>query len=285
MSNELDAKWGQPSLMHDPNILANFNARPTDILITTAPKAGTTWMQQILYQLKTGGETEFQLIDDVVPWLEIQRANKSVSEVLESFESLPNPRIFKTHCTYEQTPGADTVNIILTSRDPRDACISFYHHMMNMTDQACEKIGISKPRSFDEYFVQWMEFGAWYRNVASWWPHINDTNVLWLKYEDMKKDLEPALNQIVEFLQWQLPESNKSKVLEYCSFQWMKKHSLKFTHHDENGVPYFKADTFIRKGMVGDHKTHLSSTQEKEILDRAVNDLPGDCLDFLRLSY
>ena len=56
---DIDARWGECSPLHDPKLLAHFKARPTDILITTAPKAGTTWMQQILYQLYSGGDADF----------------------------------------------------------------------------------------------------------------------------------------------------------------------------------------------------------------------------------
>lgn len=98
--------------MHDPYVLANFQPRDTDVLITTAPKAGTTWMQQIQHQLRSGGDESFTSIDEVVPWLERKRSGKSLQEVLEHFESQPDPRVFKTHCTSEQIPGIGTASII-----------------------------------------------------------------------------------------------------------------------------------------------------------------------------
>jgi len=284
MNALIDAKWGEKSPMHDPYILANFNARPSDVLITTAPKAGTTWMQQILYQLKSGGDSRFSYIDDVVPWLELPRHQLTREQQLEKYERLGEPRIFKTHCTYPQTPGVDCANIILSSRDPRDCCISFYHHLMAMTDQAFAYIGVARPDSFDEYFENWLTFGAWYRNVKSWWPHINDSNVLWLRYEDMVNNLENCIDRILLFLNWSLADDARATVLTHCSFAWMKQHNEKFATRFESGQPMFKADSFIRKGKVGDHKNGLSPQQEQRILERARQELPEDCLEFIGLA-
>src|SRR5690606_15257024 len=105
-------------------MLANFHSRPTDVMITTAPKAGTSWMQHTLHQPRSGGDERFESIIDVVPRFEFPNPRRSWQDRLEEFERLPDPRIFKTHCTYEQTPGVDTVRIVLTSRDPRDCCVS-----------------------------------------------------------------------------------------------------------------------------------------------------------------
>lgn len=281
---DLDPKWGELHRLHDPRILASFQARSTDVLITTGPKCGSTWMQQILHQLRTGGDERFEAIDEVVPWLEIQRKGLDAAQINEKFESLSNPRVFKTHCTYEQTPGVDTAKIILSSRDPRDACISFYHHKMNMTDEACEAFDIERPKNFDEFFDDWMAFGAWYRNIASWWPHINNDNLLWLRYEDMKVDLEQSIEQLLDFLAWKLSPQQKIKVMETCSFQWMKENSEKFTSRDENGNSTFKSKTFIRKGAVGDYKTLLSAKQAESILLRANETLTPECVKFLNLS-
>ena len=73
----IDPKWGQLSLLHDPYALAHFHPRKSDVLIVTGPKSGTTWMQQILHQLRAGGDDCFESIDRVVPWLEKPQRDKS----------------------------------------------------------------------------------------------------------------------------------------------------------------------------------------------------------------
>jgi hypothetical protein len=278
-----DARWGEKTPTHDPRILASFKPRATDVLITTAPKAGTTWMQQILHQLRTGGDPDFDSIAEAVPWLELPRDGLSTQDVIEVFERIRDPRVFKTHCTYEQTPGADIVRIIMSSRDPRDCCVSFYHHVTDMTDDARKRVGFDHLHTLDDVFEMWIEYAAWYRNIQSWWPHINDSNVLWLRFEDMKASLEDAVDKIIAFLDWRITPGQRDRVLAYSSFDWMKTHSDKFTRQVKSEKPSFKPGGFIRRGEVGDHKTKLSAEQEQRILEKAGQMLEPDCLHFLGL--
>lgn len=53
-----------------------FQPRPSDIIIATSPKCGTTWMQQIIHQLRTGGDTDFANIALEVPWIESAHDDK-----------------------------------------------------------------------------------------------------------------------------------------------------------------------------------------------------------------
>ena len=241
-------------------------------------------MQQILHQLRTGGDADFDSIDAVVPWLELQRDGMSWHDIIERFESIHDPRIFKTHCTYEQTPGTDTVKIIMSSRDPRDCCVSFYHHVMDMTDDARKRVGFDRYHTLDDVFKAWLQYAAWYRNIQSWWPHYHDDNVLWLRYEDMKRSPENSIDQVIAFLEWDITPNRRSKALEYSSFKWMKTHSEKFTRQSESAEPTFKPGGFIRKGQVGDHKTKLSTEQEQRILEKARQLLEPECLEFLDLT-
>ncbi len=48
----------------------SFKPRADDVLVVTPPKCGTTWMQQILHQLRSSGDMSFDEISDVVPFIE-----------------------------------------------------------------------------------------------------------------------------------------------------------------------------------------------------------------------
>ena len=47
--------------------------RPTvgDVLVVTSPKCGTTWVQQIVHQLRSRGSMDFEEISVPVPWIEM----------------------------------------------------------------------------------------------------------------------------------------------------------------------------------------------------------------------
>jgi hypothetical protein len=283
-TTSLDPKWGQPDGTHDPWVLAHFRALESDVLITTAPKAGTTWMQQILYQMRSGGDPDFHTIDAVVPWLERPREGKSWQRVLDEYDALPRPRLFKTHCTAEQTPGIGIASIILTVRDPRECCVSFYHHLMNMADEAREASGHRRPASFAAHVDSWLEVAAWYRNVKSWWPYRNHEKVLLLRYMDLKRDLAAGVDQIAQFLDWELNPEQKAQVLKYSSFGWMKAHDGKFSGQTESGNASFKPGSFIREGKVGAYRDLITPRLEKKILDRAAVELESACLRFLEIG-
>ncbi len=283
-TDAIDSRWGELSPLHDPYILANFSARTTDVLITTPPKSGTTWMQQILHQLRSGGDTDFKAIDDVVPWLERQRKGQSWQQILQDFEKLPDPRVFKTHCTAEQTPGIGTAKIILTSRDPRDCCVSFYHHIMNLTDEARIKKEMPCPDSFEQHVDMWLEFASWYRSMKSWWPYYDHPDVLWLRYQDLKNDLSTAVDQITAHLSWSVTAEEKEKVLKYSSFAWMKANDEKFSGQGADDKPVFKPGKFINQGKIGSYKNLMTADQEARILSRAKETLAAECLKFLELD-
>jgi hypothetical protein len=280
----IDPRWGEPGPMHDPYVLAHFRARPTDVLITTAPKCGTTWMQQILHQLRTGGDPHFGSLYEVVPWLEKTQPGRSFREVVADFDRLPDPRIFKTHCTYEQTPGSGSARIILTTRDPRDAFVSMLHHLRDMTDEAFVAMGGERPPTdVDSAFENWMKRRSWFRNLSGWWPHRNDPNVLLLRYEDLVRDLPSAVDRILEHLGWSVDAAARARALEYSSFEWMAAHRDKFTRFSSAAPSHFKPGGFIRKGTVGDHRGLLRPEHEQRIFEEARACLEPECLAFLGL--
>ena len=49
---------------------------------------------------------------------------------VQSASNIPSPRVIKTHLPLEFLPTKllDTCKVIFVGRNPKDACVSFYHH-------------------------------------------------------------------------------------------------------------------------------------------------------------
>src|SRR4051794_28496220 len=101
----------------------NFVPRPSDVIIASYAKCGTTWLQQMVHSLRTGGDLDFDDISRVVPWIETA-ADLGID--LEG-EQCGKPRVFKSHLSYEQVPAG--AQYIVSIRDPRDALVSAYRFL------------------------------------------------------------------------------------------------------------------------------------------------------------
>jgi hypothetical protein len=154
---------------------------------------------------------------------------------------------------------------------------------MDMTATARAQTGIAAPASFNDYFERWMDHGAWFRNVQSWWPHVGDDNVLWLRYEDMRQDLAGSIDRILAFLGWSIEPQQRARAQEYASFAWMKAHAEKFTREADSSDTLFRPGGFIRKGAVGDYASLLTPAHEARILEKARVTLEPECMEFLGL--
>ncbi|MEE6518415.1 hypothetical protein FKM82_029416 [Ascaphus truei] len=83
-----------------------FQARPDDLLIATYPKAGTTWMQEIVDSILNDGDLKRAKRAPIhvrSPFLEIA-SPPPVPSGVQILENTPSPRLVKTHLPYQLVP-------------------------------------------------------------------------------------------------------------------------------------------------------------------------------------
>jgi hypothetical protein len=228
-----------------------FQPRPTDVFIVTYPKCGTTWMQQIVHGLRTGGDMSFGEISEVVPWLEsaldmgidVDRPQRA------------EPRAFKTHLTWDEIPKGG--RYIYVARDPRDALVSFYHFFEGWM---FEPGSISLDVFAREMFVQGTKSGRYWDHVRGYWPLRHEPHVLMLCFEDMQHDLAATVQRVATFLGLPADPAHLAVATEQASFAFMKAHERKFDDHLLRatvdpllGLPPGGTTTKVRAGRAGDH--------------------------------
>jgi hypothetical protein len=230
-----------------------YRPRPDDIFLVTYPKSGTTLMQMMLYQMTTRGEMDFPHINSVVPWFESLNNFPS----WQALDNAPSPRVFKTHLFYERVPGG--AKLIYMARDPRDVAVSAYHHQRTVMRRSGEMEAF-----VDSFLADRMSFGSWFRHIESWWPHRNDPNVLFLRYEDAIADLEGTVRRVSRFCDIPLDEADLPRIVERCGFEFMKRYNAKF----DPRMLTAELGQFIRRGEAGEGGSVFTPEQNRRLAAR-----------------
>ena len=108
-------------------------------------------------------------------------------------------------------PHTSPAKYIYIARNPKDTAVSFYYH-------TCGSIYAQYSQPWEHFFQLYMngtvDFGLWFDHVLEWWKHRDAENILFLKYEDMKKDHRGAVKKIAEFRGYNLKEEVIDTIVE-----------------------------------------------------------------------
>ena len=199
-----------------------FVPRSTDVIISTPPKCGTTRMQQIVHQLRSGGDMSFTDIDDVVPYIDLAY---DVGQDLDA-EHRYQPRCFKTHMSYESCPKG--AKYIVIYREPCAVLYSSFNFFHGIYFQHREI-------SLDEYVKTMLlfpndKYPNYFAHLLSWWPKRNDPDVLFLLYEEMLKDLESSVKAVASFMGID-DKACIANAVRMSSFDFMRQNREKYACH------------------------------------------------------
>lgn len=65
--------------------------------------------------------------------------------------------------------------------------------------------------------------------LASWWEHKNDSNIMFVFYEDLIKNLSEMIKKIASFVEIKIINDDElSRVTYLCSFDYMARNKEKF---------------------------------------------------------
>ncbi|RZB73452.1 Sulfotransfer 1 domain containing protein [Asbolus verrucosus] len=186
---------------------------------------------------------------------------KRYQELKEEFDNLEVDEEDVWICSFPKSDAK--LQIIYVARDPKDTCISYYHHsklMEGFTGDFGE---------FCELFLAGkVNFGPYWGHVLPFWEIRNSPNFLFLKYEDMKSNLGKVIKQVSEFLERPLGDEQIEILTKHLSFESMKANpavnyemvcdlNKRFKLIEHEGV-------FMRSGTVGGYKAVMSP----EVIER-----------------
>ena len=241
----------RPAEREDPTWLMDgrrwnaFKPRPGDIVIATAPKCGTTWMQQIVSSLVFQDST-IRVLPAVSPWIEV-RFHQAEAEMHRDLAAQAYRRFVKTHLPIDGLPLYDEVQYIHVARDGRDAAMSLHNHQISMPPSHFEKLdklgledaAVGKPHPRPpvdpaEFFRFWLTTAAvegqsdgspmlsFFDLEVGYWAERRRPNLLLVHYNDLKHDLDGEMRRISKFLGIKINEVIWPSLVDAARFENMR---------------------------------------------------------------
>lgn len=176
---------------------------PTDILLASYPKSGRNWVMFLLinYMMVHSGRVER---------LDFLNAHDYIPAEIPKQPLFPGfPRIIATHDVYVGQPGLS----IYLIRHPADVMVSYYNFLQKRRNK---NLG-----SFS-HFIKHRRYGvpAWKSHVISW---KKKDGVLFVKFEDLKRDTVFYLERMVKLLGVDIQVSALQKAVERSSLENMRR--------------------------------------------------------------
>merc|ERR1711973_516743 len=266
--------------LKDYQSIKDFQPKDGDVWVSSFPKCGTTWTQELVWCLMNDLDfvkAKDTRLDERVKFFELSSITELEEELKffgNTIEQVQNdksdPRIIKTHLSWQMLPARvkshSNAKIVYVTRNPRDACVSYYNHWRVLEGYK------GTFEDFAEAFVN--DVCGYY---APFLPHVKEyweeqklrKNVFFVTYEEMKRDLRSVVSRLAAFLGKEETVKDSEKMgalLNHLSFDKMKTNkavnkaeTVELCTETKNKE--MEAPKFMRKGQVGDWKNWLSPEQ------------------------
>ncbi|KAI1294882.1 Amine sulfotransferase [Halotydeus destructor] len=254
----------QPEICFNPDLLnlddlrqgLEYQARDDDVFIVSYPKTGTFWTKQIVTQLFNNGTVEddgkFQLWT-LCPFLDFE---------IRQVRRMKRPNAIHSHLPMSYIPWNPKAKYIIVTRNPKDTVVSYFFYLINFHYMAAHFKGKLTMRvAIDAAYnhsvsLEWGNYFDWYKKAV---PFLDLPNVYLVVYEEMKVNPVAGIRDIAKFLQVSLSDELLEAVLKKSDMKYMKQlfdNTLAFKDREES---------FVRKGVVGDWRNHLTNEESRMI--------------------
>jgi len=273
--------------------------RPTDVVVTSYPKCGTTFAEQIVLLLLNDGD-----VDKLDPSTQnaLQASTNGIGKIwaetsvvpndyvlpkkygwppaafkpipIDQYEAFPDPRVMKSHGSSKTVLSTDQdgnlapAKYLVVTRNIFDACVSSYYHAWS----PAAKNGWP----FEAWALIWLHYGwdsmgdyldwhmGWHDLKERYPPKdgssvADQPEILWIQYEDMLEAPRKSIERIARFLGVESSSNLIDKVIEGSSFEKMKS----MASENKHGKGHLGQGGFFRKGKAGDWKNYFTPELEE----------------------
>lgn len=282
------------SITNDTARWTGFPFREGDIVISTPPKCGTTWLQTII-ALLVFQTTKFHApVDRISLW--VDQTLHPLDQTIARLEAQTHRRFMKSHAPLDGLPFDERVTYITIARDPRDVAISWDHHAANLDFDKfmalrSNAVGLGDVGEFFpngipqgaadvlDRFWEWMDMplspDIELRGLASaihvletFFDARNEPNVILLHYQDLEHDLQGQMRALAARLGLRVPEALWPELVKAATFDEMKSRAAERAPNSTDSI-WRDPNQFFHSGQSGQWKALLDEAGVRRYAARA----------------
>ncbi|KAJ8031912.1 Sulfotransferase 1 family member D1 [Holothuria leucospilota] len=252
----------------------SFTYREDDILVATYPKCGTHFVNEVIQlMIHDGDPTKLdhrhrRICLEIADTTDFSKVGEVKSSV-ELVDTDPSPRVLMTHlCSsyLSNETWQKRIPIVYVFRDPRDAVLSYYEFMKHF--QLREGEPFLQGKSFEQYLSEYIKgkvpFGGWCEHALSYEERFkNGENILFIYYEDMKKDLSTVIKKIAKHISRPVSDDVIGKTLANSTVDAMRQNYTEANKMKRK--VNIDLSKFIKTGVSGNWKKDHSEQTWKHL--------------------
>ncbi|XP_035791328.1 luciferin sulfotransferase-like [Anopheles albimanus] len=269
--------------------IRNLTVHADDLWVITAPKCGTTWTQEMMWLLDHNLDYQRAADENLLHrsiFLEFSTLVPSLEQdTIELVERMERPRHIKSHLPMALLPKqlwTVRPRIVYCARNPKDMVTSFYHHYQHL-----HGYNGSRETFFEAILQDLVMFQPQIAHTLDFWSISNEPNVLFLHFEQMKRNMYSVLKEASTFLGKPYTSQQLQSLEKHLSFDVMKDNNS--ANHSEllrmmksiSGVDVDKGFRFMRKGQVGSHREELEPEYITRLTAYIEKGLKGSAFQFM----
>jgi len=281
------------NLVFDSARWADFSFRRGDIVVSTPPKCGTTWMQTLCAMVVLDAVEFDRPLAQISPWLDM--LTNDLGAVVRDLETQEHRRIIKTHTPLDGLPYDERVLYVCVGRDPRDVALSFEHHLANLDMDAfmaarAAAVGLDDlaelgpapdppPTDAEERFWEWANAdpGAGssmgptlteiLHHLRTFWDQRASQNIALFHYGDLLTDLPGELRRLSDVLEITVTDERLADYTAAGTFESMKRRADDLVPDVGNRIWHSNRD-FFHRGREGEGRDLLSDDALRRYQER-----------------
>ncbi|XP_022094742.1 sulfotransferase 1C2-like [Acanthaster planci] len=257
-----------PYRVLDSNLqgIMDLEVRASDVFVVSYPKSGTNWVRTIINCILHCPDEQNNLslpLEMSMCHGTSQGEIEAATPVFRMVQSWASPRVMFTHLLPWLLPSQLTqkgAKIVYVCRNPKDVLVSYYYFSKTVRSRAEP---ITSMETYFETFLQGeVPYGSYFTHVKQYWEMKGRRDILFVKYEDLKKKTNAVIEQIATFLGRQLNIQEIADISSHCSVEGMRT-KFRATSQAVSVIMDESQGEFIRQGKVGSWKENLSEAQGK----------------------